>query len=178
MGKIVTILGLDPGEKNYGYTVLQVQAGTKVQFNIKTLGQLENPPKEIQIPYFDRFVDEVRTVITDNNVTTLCLERYINRGRFKGALGEKIAVTYGLLYHLSKELELGVYFCMASAWKVRFGAQKLKNFYQIGKKLGISEHSIDSLVIGLYGVGMHQNQKITFPSMVYLTKKLRKFKDS
>ena len=176
----LTVIGLDPGQKNFSLTV---QTVSKKKLSIKktsiipyTIENLKNKPQKEKNRNLPEFIEQFKDFVsyTDEILNywkpdIVCIERFQGRG-IKGSLGERI--NYMISCWIIKSLSFGteVYIITPAEWKNKFDKNyvlSLKNFYNNAEANGIPNHCVDSFLIGNYSISLALNNK----PYVYLSDK-------
>lgn len=147
-----TVLSMDPGTGNFGFTVFKVkQVNDGIKFSIKGTGLVANTIKELKVHLQQQnryFLDEMQQVIDEYGPFSLMTaERYQTRG-IKGTTIECINVMLGgLLCRADTDFRL----YPAVSWKA--AAKKcfdLDALYEETKGQEKTPHELDSFLIGIY----------------------------
>lgn len=164
------ILGVDPGERNYGYSI--VERGGRLA--IHEVGQIEDtirnltakpqkPPKsrrkkEGMIPplaaSMHTYVKVLHGIFDQYQIREVHSERFQTRG-VKSKSVETVSFMNGILAHVCALRRINFYSIIASTWKNHINKYLvLEDLYAFGKELGYSPHEIDSACIGLTRGGL------------------------
>lgn len=170
----VTILGLDPGSKNFGVAVIkawlskpltleqQKPKNNKIQlkvlkFEVKHLRKLANRYTELKSPMIIRketigYKTEIEGLISEYGVDFMIAERYQSRG-MGGVTIELVNQMIGTLRSIGTDTNTPLKVMPASQWKVPLGHQGvvLDDVYAKAKTMFVSDHEVDAAYIGLYG---------------------------
>lgn len=153
---MAVILSLDPGTKNYGYAVWETsgdrarmrQAGriftTIIAPNRGLLRQVRDHSETLT-----RLIDEFK-------VTHLIAERFQSR-RMGGTTIESVNMMLGSIAEICHSRGIHFKFIPASQWKnaiSRVDEEYLVGEYQNGKPYKITPHTVDAVMIGVYGFGV------------------------
>lgn len=163
------IWGHDPGERNYGYTVLEYKKDG-VSFRILEIGQILNtvtnltdkpmrPPKsrrkkEDNAPPLVEGVQNYRVLlkrlaVEHGNPAEVYSERFQTRG-VKSRSVETVSFMNGILCLQTTAWKASFHTMIAGTWKNAFNRnQSLDRMYELGKTLGLTPHEIDSFCIAL-----------------------------
>lgn len=117
MSKI--ILGLDPGEKNFAFSVLLYDEASH-SIDVLEVGLIANtlPKVEWEISMACRpFIREFRRLLKRIQPQELVVERFMNRGPLGAALTEKINILIGLLIAHALRKNVECYCYSAATWK-------------------------------------------------------------
>lgn len=157
---MATILSLDPGLRNYGYSIIRSKGE-----NAKVLrsGLIFTTVTQLTVglvPQFKAHSKTIRHLIAEYGVTHLIVERYMSR-RMGGITIEAVNIMIGGLLEICTDMN--VYFrCIHSGqWKNASNRVKsgfLDEEYLIGKPEKITPHTIDATMIGLFAVGLMRNE--------------------
>ncbi len=157
---MATILSLDPGLRNYGYSIVRTKGG-----NAKVLrsGLIFTTVTQLTVglvPQFKAHSKTIRELIAEHQVTHLIVERYMSR-RMGGITIEAVNLMIGGLLEICTDMN--VYFrCIHSGqWKNASNRAKsgfLEEEYLLGKPEKITPHTIDATMIGLFAVGLMRGE--------------------
>lgn len=157
---MAVILALDPGTKNYGYALIKV-TGSRV--SLLKAGQifttLYAPNKDAR-RQFNSHSTAIRQLIKFHGVTHVIAERYMSR-RMGGTTIESVNMMLGAIAEICLELSIYFKFIPASQWKNEVNREHpeyLLGEYLLGKPLKITPHTVDAVMIGVYGLGVMQKQ--------------------
>lgn len=153
---IKTILAIDPGKVNMGYSIIQFDNG---KYRIVARGMVENTIQDLKgdniKPVVKKFHSEIQKKINTYGISELTMERFVSRGLL-GSLSEFICIMQGILSINSKIKVFNL--VTAATWKNAFNKHyELKAFYKLGKQYGILDHEVDAALIGLYYLGKAQH---------------------
>ena len=148
---MITVLGLDPGTTNFGYSVVQLGV-TPFRYNIVEHGMIVNPVKVLSGMEVGekavKFKLELARLKRKHKIDFAVAERFMTRGN-GGTTIEAVGLMLGLT---ASVFGTEVCFTTAAVWKNNFNKHYcLKEFYDEMKQYGIVAHRIDALCIGLYG---------------------------
>lgn len=152
---MAVILALDPGTKNYGYAVWETEGGHahlrqsgRIFTTIIALNRgLRQQARQHSIT--------LNQLINDFKVTHLIAERFQSR-RMGGTTIEAVNMMLGAISEICVEKNVYFKFIPASQWKLAVGRVKedyLTEEYQLAKEFGITPHTVDAVMIGIYGLG-------------------------
>lgn len=146
-----TILGLDPGSSNFGWSVVRVKVGKTFHYKVLANGKIEktlHSLKDDVLTDINVFKAEIRKILRTYKPTHLIAERFMTRG-IKGATIEYISVMLGVLTQMGIK---NIRFITAAQWKNRWNRHyRLDDFY---KRVGIEDHQVDATNIALYGAAI------------------------
>mgnify|MGYP001433205113 CR=1 FL=1 len=173
---MITFAGSDPGDLNYGYTILSA-SNTRGKLRIKVLEigmfscQINNltakpakPPKSkrrktIKILYppfpdqMDSFSTEWEEIFDSHKVVGYTTERFQARG-LKGKSIEAVSIMNGLSCSLARKRQIDFEMITASTWKNQVNRYTdLEAIYAMVPDL--TPHSIDSCFLAIHGVIRH-----------------------
>ena len=166
----LTIIGLDPGQKNFSLTV---QTVSKKKLSIKktsiiphTIENLKNNPEKNKnlpefIEQFKSFIGYTNEILNYWKPDIVCIERFQGRG-IKGSLGETINYMISCWVFCSVSIGTETYIVTPAEWKNKFEKNyvlSLKNFYSNAEANGIPNHCVDSFLIGNYSLSLALNNK-------------------
>ena len=168
---IYNFAGSDPGDSNYGYSVINVKPLKGFKVSILELGMMTcrinnltdrpaKPPKSKRrkrmvvldyAPYpvqFRLFTDEWDEIIRYHGVKRVTSERFQARG-LRGKSIECVSIMNGIICSVA-DAQYKVYEIITPAsWKNQVNRYfKLEDLY---KKLSLTPHTVDSVFIGLHG---------------------------
>jgi Holliday junction resolvasome RuvABC endonuclease subunit len=136
---MITILGLDPGSVNYGFSVVRFdQVGKKLEYKILECGMLGSLLKDLSKPHkatLKKHLKEIKGILSDYQIDYIFAERYMTRG-IKGATVEAVNQMLGAL---DVSVKQEVTEMPASTWKNR-----VNKFWQLkdeGTKKGVYSRS-------------------------------------
>ena len=156
------ILGLDPGTKNFAYSIIKVD---DPEYNFLKEDYLELPDvletgmlketyefckaETMQRDLLIAAVKEITTMAKDKNIDVVGFERWMARpGQVVPGWVERLNYTLGALLHSTK---IPIYHVQPSAWKVtikrRYGIESTKTLF--GGKMK-TEHEADASLIAVY----------------------------
>jgi hypothetical protein len=152
MFKPVNILALDPGSKNFGWSVVELSdnGGLKIVAN----GMIKNTLIELKEDVWSQgrpFIRELRGIMRVHNVGALISERFMPRG-YGGntieSVNQMIGMALGSMWNKKRNAE-----CIlipAAQWKNAVNrVSDLDDLYT--KCIGCTPHQVDACMIGLYG---------------------------
>ena len=150
----ITILSLDPGTKNYGYSVIEFDSSPRIR--LKKAGRLFstvyrlNQNLMVQIAEYSA---AIHRLIDEHSVRLIIAERYMSR-RMGGTTIECVNAMLGVIMEICESRGVRLKLIPASQWKNEVERQTeglLPSLYQEGKANKITPHTIDAVMIGLYG---------------------------
>jgi Holliday junction resolvasome RuvABC endonuclease subunit len=150
----ITILSLDPGTKNYGYSVIEFDASSKIR--LKKAGRLFSTIHKLNqdlMSQISEYSSAIHRLIDEHSVRLIIAERYMSR-RMGGTTIECVNAMLGVLMEICESRGLRLKLIPASQWKNDVERQRegqLPELYQEGKANKITPHTIDAVMIGLYG---------------------------
>lgn len=155
--KTVTILALDPGTGNYGYSVLRgsLVRGVPPRLDILKFGRLHHTVREIKMG-LNAQVNGYLTALSDLHdeyqFTHVIGERYQSR-RMGGTTIESVNIMIGLTLGFCKAQQLPCKFIPASQWKNEMSRNglSLEAMYEGVRPFRITPHAVDASSIGEYG---------------------------
>lgn len=151
-------VGLDPGPKNFAYSVIEYNEVTK-NYEILSTGLLNNVVNKIDSDLrgsLESLVVEI-AALTNGGSINITAERYMSRGGLISA-AEKVNIMLGCL---CSKYDVSLY--SAAAWKnvvnsrLKPYKRNLKDMYP---RCCITPHELDSALIGLHGMEKKFNTKI------------------
>lgn len=168
---IITSIGSDPGDSNYGYSVVTYNTKT-TKFSIRELGMLtcqinnltesfQKPPKSkrrkrIVVPDYPpfshqliRFQDEWIDLIVKYKASTITSERFQARG-LRGKSIELVSIMNAVIALEGLTRDVPVQLITASTWKNQ--VNKLFDLKLLYTKLSITPHTTDSVFIAIDGI--------------------------
>lgn len=153
------ILGLDPGSKNFGYAVVNVDSNysylkdTYVEVpEILEHGLLKNISMYFEIDSLDcqllrASVQEINEICLRYAVEKIVIERWMGRGEFMPGWVERLNHIIGVMIYSSP---IPIRAITASSWKVRilkrYGIKSTKTLVGLVK----SEHAGDAVMMATY----------------------------
>jgi Holliday junction resolvasome RuvABC endonuclease subunit len=152
--KKISLLSLDPGTKNYGYSVIEFDSTNKIR--LKKAGRLFSTVHKLNqdlMGQIDRYSSAIHKLIDDHSVKLIIAERYMSR-RMGGTTIECVNAMLGVLMEIASSRKLRLKLIPASQWKNEVERQRngqLDELYAGGKAEKITPHTIDAVMIGLYG---------------------------
>lgn len=168
------ILGLDPGTKNFAYSIIKVDSldydFLKEEYlelpDIQETGMLKETYEFCKADTMQRdlllsAVKEVSNLVKQKNIDVIGFERWMARpGQPVPGWVERLNYTLGALFYSTK---IPIYHVQPSAWKVtikrRYGIESTKTLF--GGKIG-TEHEADASLIAVY---VHQKYLKTKPKV-------------
>ena len=162
---MAVILALDPGLRNYGYSIIHSENG---KTRVIRSGRIFTTVVQLTVglvPQFKAHSQTIRQLMDQYSVTHLIVERYMSR-RMGGITIEAVNIMIGGLLEICTEK--GVFFrCISSAqWKNasnRSSEGFLEDEYRFGKAEKVTNHTIDATMIGLFALGLMKNEE-PYPS--------------
>lgn len=164
------ILAHDPGEKNFGYSVIHAQYNPhtlRMSHTILECGQLTNTMKGFNRPpqvQLADFITEQEKLIAKWGIPTIYIgERFYSRG-LKGSQIESINMMLGyLMRHFSERYpKTSIQLTTSTRWKN--ACNLFFNLNQSYKVLRTPPHEWDATLIGMYAADMKRKIK-PFTSM-------------
>ena len=148
-------MGMDLGVVNFALAVVDGQRSGK--FAVQHAVMLQHMVQDItELAYarsYRRFRQEVQTYIDQWQPDVIVLERFMNRGRFNGASGEKINIMIAIVTALAFRRGIMVVLVSASTWKNRFQhlfGRSLKEVY--ANLRPVPPHFVDAHLQAIYGL--------------------------
>lgn len=162
--RVIRALCADPGSSNYGFSIVEMKLypGKNAVFKVLTNGLVENRVNALNRA--DLFEDQVKShlremkgYIEEYNVDCIIIERYMTRG-IKGSTIEFVNVMIGALSVVAFAKKLKVKTLPASQWKneLKRRGEDLKSRY---KQVLTTPHQLDSVLMGIYGLGLSVGMK-------------------
>lgn len=152
----ITLVGLDPGKNNFGFSVVKVKFEPPFRYKVVTTGLVENVVYDLTkgIRFQSRpFKKEVSSLLRSNGADVLIAERYQNRGRMMGNTIELVNYMLGVMDSLRVQDYVVI---TASQWKNAFNRHyDLKEFY---KEIPLVPHRVDATLIALYGAHQYLDE--------------------
>lgn len=156
MDNRITVLGLDPGYINYGWSVIRLleQKSTEtVKVSFDDFGLISNTIttlKGLNSSAVVKYTEELDSLVTAHSVKLIAIERYQSRG-FKGIGAELVNVMIGILLNRFCLTEPVIELITPSQWKntARASGIDLKNLYKVFSK-DLKPHEIDATMMALY----------------------------
>lgn len=140
-----TLLALDPGKTNFGYSVLCWLDDHR--YKVVKCGMLTNTVRDLKGDVFGRikaYDEEIGAIVSQYKVGSIVAERFVSRGLL-GSLSEYVNLMLGLTSKFATDD-----FCLIipATWKNRFNKKYcLKSFY---KEASCTKHVVDATLIGIY----------------------------
>lgn len=145
---VYTILGCDPGSKNFGYSVIRFKkVGNTFQFRVLETGILECALTELKgdvVGAINLFKRRVSALRRKYGITHFCAERFQSRG-IKGKTIELVSFMLGLLTQVGIRNYL---FITASQWKNQIN--RIFDLKEAYRTIGVPAHLLDATCIGIY----------------------------
>lgn len=173
-------LGLDPGERNFGYAVvshkpLRILEVGQIDDTIRNLTHKpQRPPKsrrkkeENAPPLTDAmtaFNKVLRGIFSDYTPDGVYSERFQARGTKSRSI-ETVSFMNGIIAFRCRLSKIYFSTFIAGTWKNAFNRHvSLDTMYEVGKKMGFSPHEVDAICIALTKGGT-----IPPPSIAIMTK--------
>ena len=168
---LITGIGSDPGDSNYGYSVITYNTKT-MKFNILELGmftcQINNltdksvkPPKSkrrkrIVVPNYPPFIHQLELfskewidLIVKYKANAITSERFQARG-LRGKSIELVSIMNGTIAYEAHKHNIPVQLITAATWKNQ--VNKLFDLKMLYTKLRLTPHTIDSVFIAIDGI--------------------------
>lgn len=147
---MINVLGLDPGSKNFAYSVVSVSMKPPFRYRVKRVGMVNetitNIPS-ISPKSARKFKNMINKIVKDNGVDFIIAERFMNRGKMRGATGELVSIMLGTLLVGVPIKDMAL--ITASQWKNAFNRRtSLDHIYSI---VSVVPHVVDATGIALYG---------------------------
>lgn len=160
------LAAFDMGTNNFGFAVFNGKnqiAGGLFPFAIKSL--LDNDREK----QFKKFVRQMKKFIDKYKLDIIVMERYQNRGRFRGKGIELINIMIGIIMTLANQKRIKTELITAATWKNNYNKtfnSDLKYLYKDYKK--VPPHLLDAHLQGWYIL----NQDKRFAYSTWTPKKL------
>lgn len=168
---LITGIGSDPGDSNYGYAVITYDT-EKIKFSIQELGmftcQINNltnsyakPPKskrrkrKIVADYapfpeqLDLFEREWIDLIVKYNTRTISTERFQARG-LRGKSIEIVSIMNGVIALTAQHFIVPMQMITAATWKNQ--VNRLFDLKLLYTKLSLTPHTVDAVFIAIDGI--------------------------
>jgi len=154
----VTIIGLDPGSKNFGVFVGKLYGTDRLQ-RIKVLhsSMLQHTIHDLKTETLDRtierFLDELGYLYDKYRPDIVVVERFQARG-IKGSINETVNMMIGMILMQALQAYCEVIPvvkpCTPASWKVKIKKSiNLEVLYKEAKAVGILPHQIDSAMLAI-----------------------------
>lgn len=161
----LTILGIDPGSVNMGFTVSKVRIDGPFAYKLKEVGMFKNTMKEMKGDVrkdLKKFRGELNGILRRHKPDVIIAERYMNRG-IRGNTGELVGLMMGVIAMANVQ---DVVFIPASQWKNAFsrhawapkGVQNKQKLECLYKDSRLVPHVIDAACISMYGACTYLEQ--------------------
>lgn len=163
------LIGFDPGESNFGVSVVEINGYTidlvSIGMNSITITNLTETPQKLpkskqrkknkneRIPPYlaqvKQFSIFVKRLLNRHDIAGICSERYMTRG-IKGKSVECVSTMNGITSYLAVSKNIPMIILPAAVWKNRVNKYvDLKELY-IKLKSAYKPHEIDSAFIALH----------------------------
>lgn len=163
------ILAIDPGERNYGYSVVKIEvAKGKLLLRVIDSGYVENTiinlthngnkkigkhihdSVEVELPRFGKAIDGL---LNKHKPERVGVERY--QARMKGKTVETVSMMNGMLLDRVTKKKIRWYLYVAATWKnwvARVGGDKqfLESLYKVGEVRSLQHHTVDTVLMAVY----------------------------
>ena len=189
------VLMLDPGSRNFGYSVLEIDGKG---FRYLEIGQIEktivnltaNPhvrkpkrrkkagqapqkiPKDgwpVDHPLhvmLPRYYKTMSRLIKDYGIDEVVMERFQSRG-LKGSTIEAVSIMVGILLGMLHRMKIKSRLVTAGQWKNQINRHiNLDNTYKITAKFGYTPHETDACFMGIYHYHSHYNGELEWATQV------------
>jgi len=159
--KNLRILSLDPGTYNYGYSIIEVYEDG--DWSLLKSGRIHTTLKVMNSGMRDQssgYAGVIRSLVRDHFITHVIAERYMSR-RMGGTTIECVNAMLGITMAVCDQLRVFLKVIPSSQWKNEAGRRNeflLEDMYQSGKENRITPHTIDAVMIGLYGKSVVMNE--------------------
>lgn len=148
-----TILGLDPGSKNFAATVIRFDAKSVHKVRIVRTKMIKNTLQHMRgnsRPQLVKYASELRKLM---KVDALVAERYMARGVSRSTTGETVGIMIGLLFPMHRDVTL----VPAALWKNAVNRVfELDLFY---KCCSVPPHIVDSTLLAAWHAQMRAGLK-------------------
>ncbi len=148
----ITVLALDPGIVNAGYSVVSARLiNNKLQYKVDETGKLKHTVYDLKQEIVEQttgYCNEMNRLAKNYGVTHCIAERFQARG-FRGHQGEGIGIMLGsLIQMLTKEYSTEIRLVTAATWKNAFNRMAdLKSFYP---QVRLEPHEVDATLMALF----------------------------
>ena len=144
---MLTILGQDPGIKNYGISIVRMKLShRRLKYQVAYTGMLNNRIQSLKMfkPEQQAYLAELGELISTYNVSMSIAERFMSRGRF-GTHGECISFMLG---SFSMQHHVPITLIAAVSWKNACNKHcDLKALY---KQCRAQPHELDATLQAMY----------------------------
>lgn len=153
---MAAILSLDPGTKNYGYAVWETSSG---RAQLRQAGRIFTTviaPNRSLREQVEVHSTTLESLIEEFQITHIIAERYQSR-RMGGTTIESVNMMLGAIAQICVTRGIHFKFIPASQWKNainRVSDEYLVGEYDEGKPFKITPHTVDAVMIGVYGMGV------------------------
>lgn len=155
---MITVLGCDPGSKNFGLFVGKVNDDiSKIQIlESRMITTCLTEMKGNILPDVEAFAEDYESILQKYKPDVITLERFQTRG-FRGKTIELIGTMLGVMMmknvELARDKEVDVRLLTAATWKNRVNkVSKLKAVYKTMKKRKVVDHRIDAALMSVYNL--------------------------
>ena len=155
---MITVLGCDPGSKNFGLFVGNVNEDL-TEIEVLKSGMIDTCLTEMKgniIPDVEAFAEDYENIIQEYQPDVITLERFQTRG-FKGKTIELVGTMLGIMMLKNAELactkKVDVRLLTAATWKNQVNRiSKLKAVYKVMKKRKVVDHRVDAALMSIYNL--------------------------
>jgi hypothetical protein len=147
-----TVLALDPGSKNMGIAVVEVNLVTG-KVDVLANAVMEHPvnsllPEDLK-SQVQAFLTELGTWVGIYRPDAIVAERFQSRG-LKGTLTECVNIMLGLILGTYPQIQTRL--LTASTWKNRFQKRHAIKLDGLYKTIRTAPHQLDACLIGLWAL--------------------------
>jgi len=152
---MLKVLGLDPGEKNFGWSMCKART-VGMFYEVKPMdsGLLQKTITNLKMSsvyqaQYTAFHQEFQKLLTAYNPDVVVMERFMGRGVKIGTTSETTNLMMGIITQLR---EGNIELVNPANWKAAYKKQvkvDLKDHYKLCR---VIEHQFDAALIGVYGV--------------------------
>jgi hypothetical protein len=153
------VLGMDPGSRNFGISLVGIHKGKiKVFANSVLMHPVDTLVEFGQAK--EKFLAEIATWMALVPVNGMVAERFQTRGN-GGPLIEQVSVMLGLLAGTYPQIPIKL--TIASAWKNKFNKRFDCDLKEIYPEVAVQPHQLDATLIGVFGLeaGLNTNLEYT-----------------
>jgi Holliday junction resolvasome RuvABC endonuclease subunit len=151
---MITVLGFDPGPKNFGFSVCQYRSVAgfdkdTIQWRCLTAGIVQNPINDVKriVEQVTTFANELDELVASYSPNYVIVERFMTRG-LKGTAIEYISMMLGIIVDRLRVRGIEVLIVQAASWKVPF--KRLHDLEAMYKYALCQTHEIDASLLTAY----------------------------